>query len=69
MPQIDVGQAEHGGHGGADGRNFHTIVRSIRLNPTSDFSFIGNDFADVSFDGVLETPTGYDSPMESIWLS
>ncbi|MBA3008508.1 MAG: hypothetical protein FP810_18445 [Desulfocapsa sp.] len=53
----------------ADGRDFITDVYMMRLNPTSNFSFIGTEFAEVTFDGVLETPTGFDEPMKHTWLS
>ena len=53
----------------SDGREFITDVYQMRLNPTSEFSFVGDNFVDVSFDGVLETPTGYTEPMKHIWLS
>lgn len=53
----------------ADGREFISDIYQMRLNPTSEFSFVGNDFVNVSFDGVLETPPGYLEPMKHIWLS
>ena len=53
----------------ADGRNFIADAYQIRLNPTSEFSFVGSDYVNVSFDGVLETPTGYSEPMKHVWLS
>jgi hypothetical protein len=52
-----------------DGRNFITDVYQMRLNPTSDFSLIGEDFVDVTFEGSLETPAGYTTPMKHVWLS
>jgi len=52
-----------------DGRNFITDVYQMRLNPTSDFSLIGEDFVDVTFEGTLETPAGYTTPMKHVWLS
>ncbi len=52
-----------------DGRNFITDVYQMRLNPTSDFSLISEDFVDVTFEGTLETPTGYTTPMKHVWLS
>ncbi len=52
-----------------DGRNFITDIYQMRLNPTSDFSLIGEDFVDVTFEGTLETPTGYTTPMKHVWLS
>lgn len=53
----------------ADGRNFIADVYQMRLSPTSEFSFVSTDFVDVTFEGSLETPTGYDEPMKLIWLS
>lgn len=53
----------------ADGRNFISDIYQMRLSPTSNFSLIGEDFVDVTFEGTLETPTGYDEPMKHIWLS
>ena len=53
----------------ADGRNFISDIYQMRLNPTSNFSLIGTDFAEVTFEGVLETPTGSSEPMKHIWLS
>ncbi len=53
----------------ADGRNFITDIYQMRLAPTSEFSFIGADFVDVTFEGALETPTGSSEPMKHIWLS
>ncbi len=53
----------------ADGREFISDIYQMRLNPTSEFSFVGDSFVDVSFDGVLETPTGESEPMKHIWLS
>ncbi len=52
-----------------DGRNFITDIYQMRLNPTSDFSLIGDDYVDVTFEGTLETPTGKDTPMRHVWLS
>lgn len=52
----------------ADGRNFITDIYQMRLNPSSDFSLIGTDFVEATFEGVLETPTGYDEPMIHHWL-
>lgn len=53
----------------ADGRNFITDVYQMRLSPTSEFSYVGTQFVDVTFEGSLETPTGFDEPMNHIWLS
>jgi len=53
----------------ADGRNFITDVYQMRLSPTSEFSYVGTQFVDVTFEGSLETPTGFDEPMKHIWLS
>lgn len=53
----------------ADGREFITNVYSMRLKPSSDFSFIGNDFVEVSFEGTLEVPAGKTAPLDHIWLS
>jgi len=53
----------------ADGRNFITDIYQMRLSPTSEFSLVGDEFVDVSFEGALETPSGYDEPMKHIWLS
>ena len=53
----------------ADGRNFVTDIYQMRLAPTSEFSLISNDFVDVTFEGSLETPAGYDEPMKHHWLS
>jgi len=52
-----------------DGRNFITDVYQMRLNPTSDFSLVGEEFVDVTFEGTLETPAGYTTPMKHVWLS
>ena len=52
-----------------DGREFIGDIYQMRLAPTSEFSLVGSDFVDVSFEGSLETPAGYDEPMEFIWLS
>lgn len=52
-----------------DGRNFITDVYQMRLNPTSDFSMVGEDFVDVTFEGTLETPAGKTTPMKHAWLS
>jgi hypothetical protein len=53
----------------ADGRNFVTDIYQMRLAPTSEFSLISRDFVDVTFEGSLETPTGYSEPMKHHWLS
>lgn len=52
-----------------DGRDFVTDIYQMRLSPTSDFSLIGEDYVDVTFEGTLETPTGYTTPMKHFWLS
>lgn len=52
-----------------DGRDFITDIYRMRLSPTSDFSLIGEDYVDVTFEGTLETPTGYAAPMKHFWLS
>jgi len=53
----------------ADGRNFITDIYQMRLSPTSEFSLVSSDFVDVSFEGSLETPSGFTEPMKHIWLS
>lgn len=53
----------------ADGRNFITDIYQMRLAPTTEFSLVNNEFVDVTFEGSLETPTGYSEPMKHIWLS
>lgn len=53
----------------ADGRNFIADVFQMRLAPSTEFSFVSNDFVDVTFEGSLETPTGFTEPMQLIWLS
>ena len=53
----------------ADGRNFISEIYQMRLSPTSSFSFVGEEFVEVTFEGSLETPSGYDEPMKHIWLS
>jgi hypothetical protein len=53
----------------ADGREFICDAYQIRLNPSTEFSFVGDNWVDVEFDGVLETPAGFDEPMEFTWLS
>lgn len=53
----------------ADGRRFVSEVYRMRLSPSSNFSLIGTEFAEVSFEGTLETPQGKAAPMEHIWLS
>jgi hypothetical protein len=53
----------------ADGRNFVSEIYQMRLAPSSEFSFISADFVDVTFEGSLETPAGYDEPMTHVWLS
>lgn len=53
----------------ADGRNFISDIYQMRLLPTSNFSLLGTEFAEATFEGVLETPTGYSEPMKHIWLS
>jgi hypothetical protein len=53
----------------ADGRNFISDIYQMRLAPTSEFSLIGTEFVDVTFEGSLETPSGKSEPMDHIWLS
>lgn len=53
----------------ADGRNFISDIYQMRLAPTSNFSLVGTEFVDVTFEGALETPAGYDEPFKHIWLS
>ena len=53
----------------ADGRDFITVIHQMRLAPTSEFSLVGEEFVDVTFEGALETPTGGTEPMKHIWLS
>lgn len=53
----------------ADGRNFITDIYQMRLYPSADFSLIGTEFAEATFEGVLETPSGYSEPMIHHWLS
>ena len=57
------------GQNWADGRNFITEIYQMRLQPTSEFSLVGEDFAEVTFEGVPETPSGMTTPMKHIWLS
>ena len=57
------------GQNWADGRNFITEIYQMRLQPTSEFSLVGEDFAEVTFEGVPETPSGGTTPMKHIWLS
>lgn len=57
------------GQNWADGRNFITEIYQMRLQPTSEFSLVGEDFAEVTFEGVLEAPSGGTTPMKHIWLS
>ncbi|SHH33334.1 hypothetical protein [Desulfofustis glycolicus] len=52
-----------------DGRSFISEIYQMRLAPTSNFSLIGEDFVNVTFEGALETPAGKDHPMQHIWLS
>jgi len=52
-----------------NGREFIAEIYSMRLNPTSAFSFIGQDFVECPFDGTLETPPGLDTPFTFAWLS
>lgn len=52
-----------------DGRDFITDILQMRLNPTSDFTLVGDNYVDVTFEGSLETPVGYDAPMTHVWLS
>ncbi len=52
----------------ADGRRFVSEVYRMRLAPSSDFSFIGTDFAEATFEGTLETPAGKTAAFEHIWL-
>lgn len=53
----------------ADGREFIGDVYQMRLSPTTDFSLVGSGFVEASFEGSLETPVGYNEPMEFLWLS
>lgn len=53
----------------ADGREFISDIYQMRLSPTTDFSLVGTGFVEATFEGSLETPTGYSEPMEHIWLS
>lgn len=62
-------RAKLDGQNFADGRNFITDIYQMRLSPTTEFSLTGSEFVDVSFEGSLETPTGFDHPMKHIWLS
>ena len=57
------------GQNWADGRSFVTEIFQMRLQPTSEFSLVGEDFAEVTFEGVPETPSGGTTPMKHIWLS
>lgn len=52
----------------ADGRRFVSEIYRMRLAPSSSFSFIGNDFAEATFEGKLELPSGKDTPMTHAWL-
>lgn len=52
----------------ADGRRFVLDIFQMKLAPSSELSFIGDDFAEVQFDGSLEKPQGKDSPVELVWL-
>lgn len=52
----------------ADGRNFISDIYQMRLLPSSNFSLLGTEFAEATFEGVLETPTGFSEPMKHIWL-
>jgi len=52
-----------------DGREFVADIRSMRLNPTSSFSFVGTEFVECAFEGSLETPAGAAEPMTFVWLS
>lgn len=53
----------------ADGRNFIADIRQMRLQPTGDFSLIGQEFVEVGFEGVLEVPAGASGPLSVQWLS
>ncbi len=53
----------------ADGRDFISEIYMMRLAPTSNFSLIGEEFVEATFEGTLETPAGKLSPMRHIWLS
>lgn len=52
----------------ADGRRFVCDIYQMKLNPSSEFNFIGEDFVEVQFDGSLETPANRDTPMQVVWL-
>ncbi len=52
----------------ADGRRFVSEIYQMRLAPSGSFSLIGTDFAEVTFEGTLERPVGYDEPMKHTWL-
>ncbi len=53
----------------ADGRRFVSEIYQMRLAPSGNFSLIGTDFAEVTFEGTLERPAGYDEPMKHTWLN
>ena len=52
-----------------DGRNFISEIYQMRLQPTNAFSLIGSEFVEATFEGSLETPTGYTEPFNHKWLS
>jgi hypothetical protein len=53
----------------ADGRDFISEIYQMRLSPTSNFSLIGEEFIEATFEGALETPVGSTEPLRHIWLS
>lgn len=52
----------------ADGRRFAAEIYQMKLAPSSDFSLIGDDFVEVTFEGSLEKPNGKDTPMTFTWF-
>ena len=52
----------------ADGRRFIADIFMMRLASDTEISFIGEDFAEFSFTGTLETPPDKDTPMEIMWI-
>ena len=52
----------------ADGRRFAAKIYQMKLAPSSDFSLIGDDFVEVTFEGSLEKPNGKDTPMTFTWF-
>ncbi len=52
----------------ADGRRFVSEIYQMRLAPSGNFSLIGKEFAEVTFEGTLERPAGKDEPMKHVWL-